>query len=292
MSSIVNNLVEAVSKGNVYDCTDNIILMQMWGIVHDFIRMQEISPPTKENQFEAFGGSLYRMLVSFRIGYYGVTTHDWKFILDLCLKNQDVEYFVTCILQIVNTLFYMNKNSMDIQSILPNIYSLLVSLTKNFNIKNPAYWAFDLVQTWVSLFSQSINIRIQFCNDIILLESFLHVLTCTTRGNIVPSQSSMYKSIRFIEVRSGLQGIPGSCTEDICFHLVYISIFQNYMNFRKSANQFWPFLITDENKLAELKTCRKMILQMKKEENMPKNANNKRIFTVCMHEKSKKYKFN
>jgi hypothetical protein len=254
-------------------------------VAHRFIQIRQFLPLTEEKQLQEFGCDLRGIMMHLSTGYSEITTQDWQFIIHLCMEHSNIDYFVTCILQIIKILLRMYPKTIDSHIVIPQIYNLLVFLTKQFNEN---YWGLDIVQVWVSLFYISKDIPIQFCNEVDVFQLFLDILKTPCRGDIIPSNECTRRSFKDIIVSDNLQRIKGNCFDKYCFNTIYVSLMKRHKIFQRTTAKFWPFLLQDDGKLEKLQVCENKITEMNREEHYPKSANTKRKVHVLHENKNKK----
>jgi hypothetical protein len=275
-NTIADNMSKYVSRGYVFLGFNEQHRLYKIDILHKFMEIQQISPPVEIQQIESLGGTLLHMLSKFRIGYHGLCVEHLPFLLNLCMKHIEINYFVVCVLQITRINIASMHDMHQEHFILPTIYTLLVFLTKYLYTINDSrvYWALDLIMTWEALFREYTDTYTLFIQDPELTHAFFEILKYRARGQILPDCGAPTDSYDpNIYVRRGLYMIYQCLgVHKLCFHYAYGTLFRQNKQFLELAIQHWPFIL-DENSNKLLSQSK--ISDLLEEENNPKSANKK-----------------
>jgi hypothetical protein len=271
------DISECITKSYVFD-SDNYYTEPIRVEIHkQIIEMQQISPPKKGTQIEAFGGILYKMSLSIQVGYNGLSIDNWVFIMDFCMEHVDMEYFVLCVIRIIERwLCTKYVYFTDSYSIGPEIYAFLVFLTQycNTNRHMHIYWTYDTLHIWVEFFRVYGNqYSLRFCNDSELVCAFLEILKYSTpRENILLCNGYPMRQKSTIYIPNNLVYIPGFSHRELWYKYVHEHIFVKDIYIRNTASKYWPFLVGECGELKDYRYILKILEEEKTAESYPKSA--------------------
>jgi hypothetical protein len=268
MGSFVDKLSESVAEGYIFMPNSSFKACNA-ATIQEFLRIQESSPPQEIHQLEAFGGTIYKILVDkFSDDSKILNVQNWMFIIYICKEHIDIEYLVVCVLVILRGHIY-GKYRKDISVIHSEIYSFLVLLTEYHTTKKP-YWSVDLTWMWLCLFDVNTELHSIFLQNTELVLKFLDILTCKPRGHIIPRTNTGTSEDIFVGF--GLVPIYRSSSHELCFNIVYNSLLEKNMLFQETIAQYWPFILRGDGQLLPRDEILNILKQIKVEENLPKSA--------------------